>query len=588
MGLRTAHRLEERSQVRTVFLNSERNRLTLGVVYEEDDDGFAFSRAKSKKVKEAPAEPAPEPPKSKRKKPSITPAPTSDDSSAPKRRRSARLSGDRDEVAAEIQPAKVQKPSRSKKAVSPRPAEAEHDDSPQRVGGELRVEKKREPTRITLPFADTPIIKRNKEMRAEKSKASSNSRRSSTAMRGRRASSLIESGTSNGRTSTISSTPMYKSARNVRVYSSNNGKSASGSCVSSAKGYQSYIAFSMYLKEDELKKANIFGLKLEADPHLDVEIRDFYKLIENGLPEPKRMRQLLTWCGSRALPEKVQGTGDMTEDLAVDAGMYHHDRFLMVALTDTARHIDEELLKDFANKMEMSDWFSRVSGIHILSQIALTRQQEDESAASTLIKRPNPRNIQNETKIRELEQEIQRYNFLHASCTWCRPLTFACSLNEEESAWKTLLKPPKPEEPAHQSQQPRPEERRPRLQSQKLDPSFAIDTTLLDPKQLSLLGYLDPPLTASTTATQSSLATKVSARIETLTSNLEPSIDAFADGVHRLSQYNMSAARIADRVKNIWAQRLEKRDVEARSHGGNGEVGGRDILRALSVKMNEK
>lgn len=336
--------------------------LILGVVYEEDDDGFAFSRAKSKKTKEAPAEPAPEPSKPKQKKLSSTPAPTSDDSAAPKRRRSARLSGDKDEVAAEkVQQAKVQKTTRPKKAVSPRPAEPEHDDSPQRVGGEIRVERKREPTRITLPFADTPIIKRNREMRAEKSKASSNSRRSSTAMRGRRASSLIESGTSNGRRNALSSTPMYKTAKNVRVYSSTHGKSASGVCDKAAKGHQSYIAFSVYLKDDELKKANIFGLKLEADPHLDVEIRDFYKLIENGLPEPKRMRQLLTWCGSRALPEKVHGTGDMTEDLAVDAGMYRHYRFINAALTDTARHIDEELLKDFANKMEMSDWFSRVS-----------------------------------------------------------------------------------------------------------------------------------------------------------------------------------------------------------------------------------
>jgi kinetochore protein Mis13/DSN1 len=178
---------------------------------------------------------------------------------------------------------------------------------------------------------------------------------------------------------------------------------------------------------------------------------------------------------------------------------------------------------------------------------------------------------------------------LHASCIWCKPLTSTCSLNEEESAWKTLLKPSKPEEPAPQSQPAWPEERRPRLQSQKPDPSLAIDTTLLDPKQLSLLDYLDPSLTASTTTTkQSSLATEVSARIATLISNLEPNIDAFADGVHRLAQYNASAARIADRVKTIWAQRLEKRDLEARSHGGNGEVGGRDVLRALSVKMTEK
>lgn len=52
-----------------------------------------------------------------------------------------------------------------------------------------------EPTKIALPFADTPIIKRNKEMR--KASADSN-RRSSSGMRGRRASSLIDEGRGNG------------------------------------------------------------------------------------------------------------------------------------------------------------------------------------------------------------------------------------------------------------------------------------------------------------------------------------------------------------------------------------------------------
>jgi kinetochore protein Mis13/DSN1 len=56
-----------------------------------------------------------------------------------------------------------------------------------------------EPTttaKIALPFADTPVIRRNKEMR-EKG-ARKGQRRSSLGMRGRRASSLIESGASNG------------------------------------------------------------------------------------------------------------------------------------------------------------------------------------------------------------------------------------------------------------------------------------------------------------------------------------------------------------------------------------------------------
>lgn len=42
-----------------------------------------------------------------------------------------------------------------------------------------------------------------------------------------------------------------------------------------------------------------------ALPHREVKPAEFYKHIEaDGLTEPRRMKQLLTWCGERALSEK--------------------------------------------------------------------------------------------------------------------------------------------------------------------------------------------------------------------------------------------------------------------------------------------
>jgi kinetochore protein Mis13/DSN1 len=79
-----------------------------------------------------------------------------------------------------------------------------------------------------------------------------------------------------------------------------------------------------------------------ALPHSEVEVRDFYKYIEQSLPEPRRMKQLLTWCGSRALPEKP--SGNVKNANAIMA----------------ARAIQQELIDDFASKPELSDWFSRV------------------------------------------------------------------------------------------------------------------------------------------------------------------------------------------------------------------------------------
>lgn len=60
----------------------------------------------------------------------------------------------------------------------------------------LTATEKHSETKIALPFADTPVIKRNKAMREGNHKKGE--RRSSLGMRGRRASSLIETGNSNG------------------------------------------------------------------------------------------------------------------------------------------------------------------------------------------------------------------------------------------------------------------------------------------------------------------------------------------------------------------------------------------------------
>lgn len=43
----------------------------------------------------------------------------------------------------------------------------------------------------------------------------------------------------------------------------------------------------------------------KAMPHDEVDSSEFYKHIaSDGLSEPRRMKQLLTWCATRALGEK--------------------------------------------------------------------------------------------------------------------------------------------------------------------------------------------------------------------------------------------------------------------------------------------
>lgn len=130
--------------------------------------------------------------------------PASVEETAAPRRRSTRNSGDK--IVAKVSELQIPK-KRAKKAT---PEARPQVNGTTRTNGEeqenqinlvgvksttpVRNESPNLPTRIALPFADTPILRRNKEMR----KGGDGSRRSSLGMRGRRASSLIDSGTSNG------------------------------------------------------------------------------------------------------------------------------------------------------------------------------------------------------------------------------------------------------------------------------------------------------------------------------------------------------------------------------------------------------
>ncbi|KAF4121089.1 kinetochore protein Mis13/DSN1 [Geosmithia morbida] len=133
-----------------------------------------------------------------------------------------------------------------------------------------------------------------------------------------------------------------------------------------------------------------------AIPHREVRTTEFYKHIEaEGLPEPRRMKQLLTWCGERALSDKPKHGSK-------DAGVIHG-----------ARAIQDQLLKDFAARSEFSDWFSR----------------DDEAipGAPPAVLQPNPRNKELDEKIVQLEENIKR-------------------LQEEKQAWLAMQRPP-PDQP---------------------------------------------------------------------------------------------------------------------------------------------
>lgn len=59
-----------------------------------------------------------------------------------------------------------------------------------------------------------------------------------------------------------------------------------------------------------------------------MDTADFYKHIASeGLPEPRRMKQLLTWCATRALGERPSGSRSEDESARL-AGMIDYDSCL--------------------------------------------------------------------------------------------------------------------------------------------------------------------------------------------------------------------------------------------------------------------
>ncbi|KAI9723817.1 MAG: hypothetical protein M1828_004067 [Chrysothrix sp. TS-e1954] len=378
-------------------------------------------------------------------------------------RRSARLSGEKSGEEAFAPPA-VQSGANEVHERGRSRARTE-EKSPDPVNGtlpSLRVDKKRRTTKIALPFADTPVIARNKEMRKT---SAEHRRRSSSTLRGRRASSLIDSGVSN------------------------------------------------------------------AVPHNEVTTPEFYKHISMELPEPRRMKQLLTWCGSRALSERPSAaSSDTNAVLAGDTLLFDFSQVPTALTVSLARAIQEELLKDFTEKSELSDWFNR-----------------DDVPAAILIKQPNPRNIENASKLQELESEVKR-------------------LEQERSSWTNLLNMIGSSLNAESSHYT----------------SEAEEVAVVRP--LDNIALMDPQQTKLAKALSAQPATEhsVRSRLKDATESLEFKIDSLASGVHKVQSLDTLLNETVDDVLGQANKSLEQRSQNRLDDAGAERIGVRDLLKSFS------
>lgn len=123
-----------------------------------------------------------------------------------------------------------------------------------------------------------------------------------------------------------------------------------------------------------------------------------------------------------------------------------------------------------------------------------------------------------------------------------------------------------------------------------------IDTSLLDPTQAEILSKLripptqteDPQLPPSSTFTFTfTTPSALQSHLSKLGQSLEPNIDLFADGIHKIEQYRNTAERVADRVLSTAAKRLEERDREVKERAGTDGIGVGDLLRGLAGVLGE-
>lgn len=290
------------------------------------------------------------------------------------------------------------------------------------------------------------------------------------------------------------------------------------------------------------------------------------------------MRQLLTWCGTRALGDKPSfSSADSHAKLA-------------------AREIQQQLLKDFSVKSELSDWFSRVSIFPLNSRnwvLKVLIERIHSSATNTATKPEEPLKPEPNSRPRAENSSVRpsSYSPCHENADHV-----LYRLQDERQTWERLLQPA-----SAPLLSPFPAE----LQN----PHTAISTSLLSsPSQLTALSTLQsfyPPPNSSDTPTQpqpqqqqpsssSTLLATTSTRIQGIASNLEFEIDKFAENVHTLDQFQQGADHVAAGILAMSAEALEERErlgkeKERENAGleeGEGEIGTRDVLRGLSRVMD--
>ncbi|KAI5793098.1 Mis12-Mtw1 protein family-domain-containing protein [Geopyxis carbonaria] len=242
-----------------------------------------------------------------------------------------------------------------------------------------------------------------------------------------------------------------------------------------------------------------------AEPHAEILHQDFYKHIQGDQLENMRMRQLLSWCGHRALAS-LQGSSEVKPANDLDG-----------SARNIARVIEEELLKEITTNGQLSTWFTR-----------------DSSPPPTVVKKPNPRNVENLAKLEQLKADLQK-------------------LEQERQSWR-MLQQLEPQQPLPRDTLLRPEE-------------FAFADSL--PESQEIVGA----------------ARRI---VKQQGADIEFQVDRLADGAHKVQQYGNAADRLAGQILEGVENTLASGDTRLKQASGTDGLPLQEVLRSLSrVGRNE-
>ena len=172
---------------------------------------------------------------------------------------------------------------------------------------------------------------------------------------------------------------------------------------------------------------------------------------------------------------------------------------------------------------------------------------KDDVPAAVLIKQPNPRNVENASKLQELEREISR-------------------LEQEKATWSDLLK--------------------------TITVSLNAEPSLSDAKRADTSSSRDPdPLLlmnqqqidfAKILSSRKESQEDVQKRVQAASESLEFKIDSLASSVHQVRCLDTFLGNRTDDVLGQAAKSLEERDRNRQDDSETEKVGIGDLLRSFS------